>query len=174
VPLSLARLQAPRSRATRRHRPENFDSVTSRHAFAALAAPYRYRVGFDVEGWPMVPCKLGRLGWHDGRAIAIYTDDPRLFARLWAVPGRPALAGGDQEGRALVAVDRLPEVATLIQAPRRRPATSAAHLQRVPDPTYRATSADWEPLVAGGRRCDTGSAAGPALPIRLVLGAGAR
>ena len=68
----------------------------------------------------MIPGKLGRLEYHDGVALAVYSDRPRVFARLWAVPGVRRWQVGDQEARALVPADRLSDVATLIQARRRR------------------------------------------------------
>jgi hypothetical protein len=55
-----------------------------------LAPPYRYRVTRDAEGWPVIPGRYGRLEWHDGTALAVYTDRPRVFACLWAVPGSGA------------------------------------------------------------------------------------
>ena len=66
---------------------------------------------------------------------------PRLFARLWAIPGVRRWQVGDQEVRGLVPVEALPAVAALIQARRRRSLSSAASLQKVADPTYRVTSA---------------------------------
>jgi hypothetical protein len=70
-----------------------------------MAAPYRFRVFRDTEGWPVMPGKLGRLEWHDGRALAVYTDRPRLFARLWALPGVRRWQVGDQEVRGLFSVE---------------------------------------------------------------------
>src|SRR5262245_21179902 len=40
---------------------------------AALAAPHRYRARLDAEGWPVIPGKLGRLEWHDGDRLAVYS-----------------------------------------------------------------------------------------------------
>jgi hypothetical protein len=86
----------------------------------ALAQPYRYRVVRDEEGRPVIPGRLGQIEPHDGQVLAVYTDHPRLFARLWAIPGVRRWQVGDQEARALVPVERLPEAAALIQARRRR------------------------------------------------------
>lgn len=61
-------------------------------------APLRVRVIRDLEGWPTIPGKLGRLEWHDGTEVAIYADRPRLFTRLWAVPGICCWQVGHQEG----------------------------------------------------------------------------
>ena len=107
----------------------------------ALAQSHRYRVVRDPDGWPIIPGKLGRLEWHDEATLAVYSDRPRLFARLWTVPGVRRWQVGDQEVRGLLSQEALPAVARLIQARRRRPATSAGHLQRAPDPAYRVTSA---------------------------------
>jgi hypothetical protein len=123
--------------------------LTPRQALSRLAAPHRYRVVLDAEGWPLIPGKLGRLEWHDGTALAVYTGRPRLFARLWAVPGVRRWQVGDQEARGLVLLERLPEVASLIQARRRRsgrPLTSEQALKLRARARIRATSAGSEPV----------------------------
>src|SRR5262249_38209754 len=61
-------------------------ALTPKDVLRRLAAPYRYRVTLDVEGWPLIPGKLGHLEWHNSTTLAVYTDRPRLFARLWAIP----------------------------------------------------------------------------------------
>ncbi len=53
------------------------------------------------EGWPVIPGRYGRLEWHDGETVAVYSDRPRLCARLWAVPGIHRWQVGDQEARDL-------------------------------------------------------------------------
>ena len=90
---------------------------------AALAEPFRYRVRRDGEGHPVISGRLGQIEPHDGGWLAVYTDRPRLIARLWAVPGVRRWQVGDQEARALVPVDALPQVAALIRARRRRQLT---------------------------------------------------
>jgi hypothetical protein len=107
----------------------------------ALAAPFRYRVRRDAEGWPVIPGRLGQIEPHDDQWLAVYSNRPRVFARLWCVPGVRRWQIGDQEVRALVPLEQLSEVAGLIQARRRRPATSAACLQKARTPTYSVTSA---------------------------------
>jgi hypothetical protein len=114
--------------------PTPLDAV---RAFRALAAPHRFRIIRDVEGWPMIPGKLGRLEWHDGRELAVYTDRPRLFARLWAVPGVRRWQVGDQEARGLFPVEAFPAVAGLIRARRRRRANAGSF----PTPRHSAVSA---------------------------------
>jgi hypothetical protein len=114
-----------------------------------LAAPHRYRVVVDAEGWPVIPGRLGQIECHDGQALAVYTKRPRVFARLRAVPGVRRWQVGDQEARGLVPLERLPEVASLIQARRRRrgrPLTSEQALKLRAWARIRATSAGSEPV----------------------------
>jgi hypothetical protein len=98
-----------------------------------LARPGRYRVGRDPEGFPVIPGRLGRIEWHDpdGRELAVYTDRPRLFARLLSVPGVKRHQTGDQEFRALFPVEALPRIASLIRAKRRRSQTCPESIQNL-------------------------------------------
>jgi hypothetical protein len=80
----------------------------------------RFRVVSDAEGWPMIPGRYGRIEYHDGASAAVFTDRPRLFARLLAVPGVRRHQTGDGEARMIFPPDALPEVARLIGARRRR------------------------------------------------------
>src|SRR5262245_30418945 len=77
----------------------------------ALAPPSRYRVRQDVEGYGIIPGKLGRVEFHcdendchgcpeKGPFLGVYTDRPRLFAKLWAIPGVRQWQTGDREMRA--------------------------------------------------------------------------
>ena len=79
----------------------------------------------------MIPGRLGQIEWHcDGRAcygcpepgplLAAWTDRPRLFAKLWAIPGILRWQTGDAEMRALFPVEALEQVAGVIRARRRR------------------------------------------------------
>jgi hypothetical protein len=123
--------------------------VTPRQALTTLAAPFRYRVVVDAEGWPVIPGRLGQIECHDGQALAVYSTRPRIFARLWTVPGVRRWQVGDQEARGLVPLERLPEVASLIQARRRRrgrPLTSEQALKLRARARIRATSAGSEPV----------------------------
>jgi hypothetical protein len=88
----------------------------------SLAAASRYRIDHDTEGFPVIPGRLGRIEWHDpeGRELAVYTDRPRLFARLLAIRGVRRHQTGDQELRALFPVAALSQVAQVIQIRRRR------------------------------------------------------
>ena len=114
---------------------------TPRQVLAALAAPYRYRVRLDAEGWPMIPGRYGRLEWHDGRELAVYTDRPRLFARLWAVSGVRRWQVGDREARGLFPVQALPAVAAVIQARKRRAGHPAGLRNLLPALRHSATPA---------------------------------
>jgi hypothetical protein len=89
----------------------------------------------------VIPGRLGRIEWHDpeGRELAVYTDRPRLFARLLAVPGIRRHQTGDQELRALFPAAVLPKVAHLIKARRRRSQTAPKSLENLrPRATSRA------------------------------------
>jgi hypothetical protein len=96
-----------------------------------LARPLRLRVIADAEGYPAIPGRYGRLEWFDGRDLAVYSDHPRFFTKLWAIPGVRRHQTGDHEMRAIFPPEALEQVAGVIRARRQRPAASAAHLQRV-------------------------------------------
>jgi hypothetical protein len=118
APPPLARL---RPRPRERHRAGRGEE--HRIAFTALRAialARGLRLVADAEGWPIIPGHLGRIEYHDGSALAVYTDRPRLFSRLWALPGVRHWQVGESEARALFPVEVLPTVAAVIQARRRR------------------------------------------------------
>jgi hypothetical protein len=100
-----------------------------------LAAPFRYRVRLDPEGWPIIPGRLGRLEWHDGARLAVHTDRPRLFARLWVIPSVRRWQTGDREMRALFPVEALEQVAGVIHARRRRTGHPAGPPESSPGPS---------------------------------------
>jgi len=95
-----------------------------------LAAPYRFRVIADAEGFPIIPGRYGRIEWYcDGLncwscplprqvALAVYSDRPRLFQKLRAIPGVLRHQSGDAEMRAVLAVELLEQVTTVIRAKR--------------------------------------------------------
>src|SRR5213592_1270360 len=85
-----------------------------------LAKPYRFRVQSDVEGFPIITGRYGQIEWFDGRDLAVYTNRPRLFARLWAISGVRRHQTGDAEMRALFVPEALEEVARVIQARQKR------------------------------------------------------
>jgi hypothetical protein len=96
----------------------------------ALAAPYRFRVVVDAEGFPIVPGRYGRIEWYcDGvncwscalprqLALAVHTDHGRVFRKLWATPGVIRHQTGDTEMRAVFGVQLLGKVARVIRAKR--------------------------------------------------------
>jgi len=77
-------------------------------------------VQLDVEGFPIIPGRYGQMEWFDGRDLAVYTNRPRLFAKLWAIPGVRKHQTGDTEMRALFPPEALERVAAVIRARRRR------------------------------------------------------
>jgi hypothetical protein len=107
----------------------------------ALAKTHRFRVQPDVEGFPMIPGRYGQIEWFDGRDLAVYTDRPRLCARLWAIPGVRRHQTGDTEMRAVFPPEALKQVAGVIRARRRRTLTPEEARRRGFKPTHRATSA---------------------------------
>jgi hypothetical protein len=150
----------------------------------ALARPFRFRVLPDAEGFPIIPGRLGAVEWYcDGRdchgdplpgtlALAVWTDRPRLFRKLWAIPGVRRWQTGDAEMRAVFPAEPpiLEAIAAIIRA-RRRKVVSAEHLQKLRRGLLGATSRPSEPAgalpsaspppVVGGRH---------ASPIPLGLG----
>ncbi len=80
----------------------------------------RLRLVRDVEGWPIIPGRAGRIEYHDPSALAVFTDRPRLFRRLLAVPGVRRHQTGDDEARMLFPPAALLPVAAIIGARRRR------------------------------------------------------
>jgi hypothetical protein len=85
-----------------------------------LARPHRLRVTLDPERWPIIPGRLGQIEYHDGIELAVYSDRPRLFSKLWAIPGVRRHQTGDQEMRALFPPEALEQVAGVIRARKRR------------------------------------------------------
>jgi hypothetical protein len=86
--------------------------------FKALTGPRRFRVQ-DIEGFPMIP-GYGQIEWFDGRDLAVYTNRPRLFARMWAIPSMRRHQTGDAAMRALFPLEALDQVARVIKARRKR------------------------------------------------------
>jgi hypothetical protein len=100
------------------------------HALRTIAKPYRFRMQTDTEGFPFIPGRYGRIEWYcDGVecsacplpgqfGLAVYTDRPRLFARLWAIPDVRRHQTGDTEMRAVFPIAVLEQVAGVIRAKR--------------------------------------------------------
>ena len=91
----------------------------ARQQLQPLAKPYRFRVRADAEGFPIIPGRYGHIEWFDGRELAVYSDRPRLFAKLWAIPGVRRHQTGDREMRAVFPVETLKQVAAVIRAQRK-------------------------------------------------------
>src|SRR5262245_16039594 len=109
------------------------DKMTAHEQMRSLTASARYRVDSDVEGFPVIRGRLGRIEWRDpeGRELAVYTDRPRLFDRLLAIPGVRRHQTGDHELRALFPAADLQRVARLIKARRRRSQTAPKSLRNL-------------------------------------------
>jgi hypothetical protein len=107
--------------------------------------PGRYRVLADVEGWPIIPGRYGRVEWDHPDTLTVFSNRPRLFAKLLAVPGVRRYQTGDEEARMLVVLDAVPQVAAIIKARRKRAATAAGHLG---DHAFRSTRTAQEPTGA--------------------------
>jgi hypothetical protein len=98
-----------------------------------MAEPFGLRVVTDAEGFPMIPGKLGQIEWCDpaGRQLAVYSNRPRAFQRIWAIPGVRKHQTGDTEMRALLESRALAEVGRVIRARRRRSQTSPGSLRNL-------------------------------------------
>jgi hypothetical protein len=118
----------PIARASRRHLSESQRAVQQ---LRAVAKPYRFRVRADAEGFPVISGRYGRIEWHcDGvncnacplpsqLALAVYTDRPRLFSKIWSIPGVRRHQTGDTEMRAVFPPEALERVARVIRAHRK-------------------------------------------------------
>jgi hypothetical protein len=105
-----------------------------------LARQLRLRVITDAEGYPAIPARYGRLEWFDGRDLAVYCDRPRLFAKIWAIPGISRHQTGDQEMRAVFPPEALEQVAAVIRAKRWGGSGRGRPGNLVPDPGQTGTS----------------------------------
>ena len=124
-----------------------------------LAAASRLRVRPDDEGWPIIPGRLGQIEYHDGRNLAVFTDRPRLHAKLWAIPGVRRHQTGDREMRALFPHEALEQVAGVIRARRRR-IQSLAQTQNLAKHPRSAVSRPQDRTEAGTLDLETSSGAG--------------
>ncbi len=98
------------------------EQVVAFKALQALAAPRRLRVAGDQEGFPNVPGRLGQIEWfhEEGDLLAAFTTRRLMRGRLLPLPWVRRHQMGDEEVRVLFPADRLPEVARLLGARRRR------------------------------------------------------
>ena len=113
----------------------------------ALAKPYPFLVQADVEGFPILPGRYGQIEWFDGRDLAVYTNRPRLFRKLWAIPGVKRHQTGDTEMRAVFPPEALEQVAGVIRVRRKRTQTSPRSLGNL---RSRVTSRSEEPRLGEG------------------------
>jgi hypothetical protein len=91
------------------------------NAFAQLrelARALRFRVIADVEGYPVMPGRYGRVEWFDHHDLAVYCDRPRLFEKLWAIPGVRRWQTGDHEMRATFPPEAFEQVTAVVRAKR--------------------------------------------------------
>ena len=100
----------------------------------------------------MIPGRYGRIEWYcDGVncsscslpgqfALAVHTDRPRLFAKLWAISGVKRHQTGDAEMRAVFPPEALEQVAAVIRAKRRRQLSSEIASKLGAKTAYRVTS----------------------------------
>src|SRR3989442_838462 len=128
-----------------------------------VAKPYRFRVQADPEGFPIIPGRHGQIEWYcDGVncsscllpgqfALAVYTDRPRLFEKLWAIHGVKRHQTGDSEMRAVFPLEALEQVAAVIRARRKRTQISPASLANL---RSRVTSRSQEPRLTRGQAND--------------------
>jgi len=86
--------------------------------FDHVVRPRRYRVAVDPEGFPYVPGRYGQIEWFSGHDLAVYCTHPRLFAKIWAIPGVRRHQTGDLEMRATFPPEALEQVAGVIRAKR--------------------------------------------------------
>ena len=113
-----------------------------------LAKPYRFRVHADAEGFPIIPGRYGQIEWFDGRNLAVYTNRPRMFEKLWAIAGVRRHQTGDAEMRAVFPPEALAQVAAVTRARQKRTQTSPRSLQNL---RSRTTSQSQETLSGDGK-----------------------
>jgi hypothetical protein len=122
-----------------------------------LAKLNRFRLQADAVGFPVIPGKYGQIEWYcDGKdcaarfggfcalprqlALAVHTNRPRLFEKLWAIPGVKRHQTGEQEMRAVFPPEALEQVAAVIKARRRRTLSPQAARRLGAGTAYRAGS----------------------------------
>jgi hypothetical protein len=95
----------------------------------------------DAERFPMIPGRYGRIEWFDRRQLAVYCDRPRLFAKIWSIPGVRRHQTGDDEMRATFLSEALEQVASVVRAKRWGGGGRGRPENLVPDPGQTGTSA---------------------------------
>jgi hypothetical protein len=109
--------------------------------FRRLGSPLRLRVTNDRQGFPIIPGRYGRIEWFDGQDLAVYCARPRLFAKLWAIPGVRRHQTGDHEMRATFPPEALEQVTAVIRAKRWGGGGRGRPQNLVADPRQTGTSA---------------------------------
>lgn len=104
------------------------DQANAFAALRSLAAPHRFRVMADREGWPIIPGRRGQIEWHDGTLVAVYTNRPRMIRQLVTLPGAVRHQIGDDEARVLIPQETVPEAARVIRARHRRTHGASAEI----------------------------------------------
>ncbi len=89
-----------------------------------------YRVTQDIEGWPVIEGRLGRIEWSCPTlgmlTLAVFTDRRRMQAKILALPAIQRHQTGDEELRAVFPSSALPAVASVIRARRKRTVSAAS------------------------------------------------
>jgi hypothetical protein len=111
------------------------------HQLRALAGPLRLRVTKDPDGFPIIPGRYGQIEWFDGRDLAVYCDRPRLFAKIWAIPGVRRHQTGDDEMRAIFPSEAFEQVAAVVRGKRWGGRGRGRPENLVPDLGQRGTAA---------------------------------
>jgi len=119
--------------------------------FSELGVPYRLRVQADAEGFPVVQGRYGQIEWYDGQDFAVYSTHPRLFEKLWAIPGVKRHQTGDHEMRAVFPPEALEQVAGVIKARRKRALSPEAARKLGARTAYRVTSGAQKAARAWGK-----------------------
>jgi len=117
-----------------------------------LAAPHRFRVIANAEGYPVIRGKLGDVEWYhaEGTSLAAYTAGRTdRLGRLLSLPGITRQQVGDTEIRVLFPVALLPQVADVLRARRRRQ-LSPEHRQKACAALLASRFRGAEPHPTGG------------------------
>ena len=126
-------------RATRSPADQAATDVPFAH-LRQLTRPLRLRITRDAESFPVIPGRYGQIEWFDGQDLAVYSDRPRLFAKLWAIPGVRRHQTGDHEMRASFPPEAIEQVAAVIRARRWGGGGRGRLKNLVPDPGQLGTS----------------------------------
>ena len=104
---------------------------------SAIATDHGYKLTLDESAkidparssrpwyW-RIPCRYGFISVHGQDMLAAWSKSPKMIPRLISVPGVKVHQRGKGEVRVVFPVDRLADVAELLQARKRRRATEAA------------------------------------------------